>query len=77
MTQTIAVQIRPDGSVQALDSGVPLPIGKAYLTWETEISSDVEDVWSGAEMLQLSEAAFSDWLTPEEDEAWAHLQQAR
>lgn len=46
-----------------------LPVGRALLTL---LKPPVD------EALQLAEAALAeDWLKPEEDEAWAHLQPAR
>lgn len=64
--------------------GVRIP--KALLE-EAELVDDIEitvvdgdirisavEPQTGGTFLLLSESALSEWLSPEEDEAWAHLQ---
>lgn len=66
MTRTIEVEVDDAGRICPLEASAQLPRGRALLTWETE---------NEHEMALLSETALaSDWLRPEEDEAWAHLQ---
>ncbi|MGD7035686.1 hypothetical protein [Methylotuvimicrobium buryatense] len=66
MLQTIEVRIDDDGHVFPLKSSEKLPVGYALLTLLEPINY---------ESALLSEQALSeDWLKPEEDEAWAHLQ---
>ena len=66
MLQTIEVQIDYDGIVHPIESNDKLPAGRAFLTL-LEPSSN--------ETAFLSERALAeDWLKPEEDEAWEHLQ---
>ncbi len=64
MTKIIEVEIDDAGTIRPLEA-TQLPKGRAYLTW-----ASAEDV-SG---LILSERSMSDWLSPDEDEAWAYLQ---
>ncbi len=66
MTRTIEVEIDAHGGVHPVEPTSILPQGRALLTWETHTIPDAT---------QLSEASLArDWLRPEEDEAWAHLQ---
>lgn len=70
MLQTIEVEIDATGHVHPLEPIFKLPVGRALLTL---LNSSVED-----ETLQLAEPALAeDWLKPEEDAAWAHLQPAK
>jgi hypothetical protein len=65
MTMTLEVEILPDGTIHPL-SPTKLPAGRATLSWNSP-----ED----HECYILSEAALAtDWLRPEEDEAWAEWQ---
>ena len=69
MLQTIEVEIDASGRIHPLEPMQSLPIGRALLTL---LNPPVD------EALQLAEAALAeDWLRPEEDEAWAHLQPAK
>jgi hypothetical protein len=69
MLRTIEVEIGSDGQVRPLENVGPLPPGRALLTLMT-IDAD-ETIW-------LAESALAeDWLRPEEDAAWAHLQSDR
>ena len=69
MLQTIEVEIDATGHIHPLEPVQSLPVGRALLTL---LKPPVD------EALQLAEAALAeDWLKPEEEEAWAHLQPAR
>jgi hypothetical protein len=69
MLQTIEVEIDATGHIHPLEPVQTLPAGRALLTL---LKPPVD------EALQLAEAALAeDWLKPEEDAAWAHLQPAR
>lgn len=69
MLQTIEVEIDVQGHLHRVGGGGPLPAGRALLTLLTPPAN---------EAALLSEAALAkDWLNPEEDAAWAHLQPAK
>ena len=69
MLQTIEVEIDATGHIHPLEPVQALPVGCALLTL---LKPSVD------EALQLAEAALAeDWLKPEEEEAWAHLQPVR
>ena len=69
MLQTIEVEIDATGHIHPLEPLYKLPVGRALLTL---LNSSVD------EALQLAEPALAkDWLKPEEDAAWAHLQPAK
>lgn len=69
MLQTIEVEIDASGHVHPLEPISKLPVGRALLTL---LNSSVD------ETLQLAEHALAeDWLKPQEDAAWAHLQPAK
>ena len=69
MLQTIEVEIDASGQVHPLEPLIRLPPGRALLTLLDEQAN---------ETALLAEAALAeDWLKPEEDEAWAHLQSAK
>jgi len=68
MGRIIEVEIDEAGSIHPVHPAIKLPRGRAFLTWTSP-----ED----ASGLLLSESALSDWLTPEEDAAWAYLQPDR
>jgi hypothetical protein len=66
MLQTIEVEIDSNGHIQPVEPMSRLPVGRALLTLLTPPAD---------ETALLAEAALAeDWLKPEEDEAWAHLQ---
>jgi hypothetical protein len=66
MLQTIEVEVDASGHVRALEPVGKLPVGRALLTFLPSTEDD------GA---RLSERALAeDWLRPEEEAAWAHLQ---
>lgn len=68
MTRTVEVEIDESGAIHPVDPNLKLPKGRAFLAWP-----ESEDISPAL----MSEKAFADWLRPEEDEAWAHLQPAR
>jgi hypothetical protein len=69
MLQTIEVEIDATGHIHPLEPLSKLPVGRALLTL---LNPPVD------EALQLAEPALAeDWLKPEEDAAWAHLQSAK
>jgi len=66
MLQTFEVEIDADGHVRALEPLGRIPPGRALLTLLPQ---------SENEAAFLAESALArDWLRPEEDAAWAHLQ---
>jgi hypothetical protein len=66
MLQTIEVEIDARGHIHPLEPLPKLPAGRALLTL---LNSSLN------ESALLAEPALAeDWLKPEEDEAWAHLQ---
>ena len=69
MLQTIEVQIDNNGIVHPLERNVKLPVGRALLTLLEPV--DLETA------LLSEQALAADWLKPEEEEAWAHLQSVR
>lgn len=69
MLRTIKVLLKPDGTVQLLE---PVLLGTPRQALLTILEDGDEDT------LLLSEAALADdWSRPEEDAAWAFLQQVR
>ncbi len=65
MKRTVEVEIDEAGQIHLLDPSLKLPQGRAVLAWPEN-----EDIYPAL----MSEEALSDWLRPEEDEAWAYLQ---
>jgi len=66
MLQTIEVEIDARGHIHPVEPLPKLPAGRALLTL---LNSSLN------ESALLAEPALADdWLNPEEDEAWAHLQ---
>jgi hypothetical protein len=66
MLHTIEVEIDANGRVRAVQPSEHVPTGRALLTI---LAPEVD------EAAVLAEAALAeDWMKPEEDEAWAHLQ---
>jgi hypothetical protein len=66
MLQTIEVEIDANGRDHPLEPLSRLPAGRALLILLTPV---------GDETALLAEAALAEnWLSPEEDAAWAHLQ---
>jgi hypothetical protein len=69
MLRTIEVEIDEAGRVRALEHVGKLPAGRALLTFLPTAEDD---------SARLSEPTLAeDWLKPEEDSAWAHLQPGR
>lgn len=66
MLQTIEVEIDVNGHLRSLEPQVRVPPGRALLTLLNPATE---------ETAFLAEAALAqDWLKPEEDLAWEHLQ---
>lgn len=69
MVRTIEVEVDATGEIHIVEPACRLPQGRAQLTWESPGSQ---------EAISLSETSLAeDWLKPEEDAAWAHLQPAK
>ena len=67
MSRSVPVEVNANGEIRA-EPGSVIPPGRALLTWELQ---------DNQETLHLSEQSLAeDWLRPEEDDAWAHLQPA-
>jgi hypothetical protein len=69
MLQTIEVEIDEQGLVHPREPAMRVPAGRALLTL---LGPRLDE---GA--LLAERALAEDWLRPEEDEAWAHLQPGR
>ena len=69
MLRTIEVEIDSAGQLRVLEPIGQLPAGRALLTLLTPERDDA--------ILLAQPALAEDWLRPEEDEAWAHLQPAK
>jgi hypothetical protein len=71
MFRTVEAVIDEQGVVKLLEP-IQLPASSRALVTilDQEVGPD------GDEPARLSEASLSDWNRPEEDEAWAYLQQA-
>lgn len=70
MVQTVEAVIDSAGRIRLLED-VSLPKGRRALVTVLEEVAEVDDFESAF----LSEEALAeDWLRPEEDEAWSHLQ---
>ncbi len=66
MTNSVVVEIDSAGRIQPVEPATPLPKGRALLVW----AHNPEE-----ELLLLAEPALAaNWLSEEEDDAWAHLQ---
>lgn len=73
MIRTVEAVIDEDGNVRLLEPVHPSKARRALVT-----ILDEQPVARVSETALLSEAALAqDWNRPEEDEAWAHLQQVR
>ncbi|OFW05901.1 MAG: hypothetical protein A3I61_06375 [Acidobacteria bacterium RIFCSPLOWO2_02_FULL_68_18] len=73
MIRTVEAVIDEDGSVRLLEPIQPSRARRALVT-----ILDEQPTTHVSETALLSEAALAqDWSRPEEDEAWAHLQQVR
>jgi hypothetical protein len=65
MGRAIEVEIDEAGEIHTVNPDLKLPQGRAILTWATN-----DDLYPAL----MSEKSLEDWLSPEEDAAWAHLQ---
>jgi hypothetical protein len=73
MIQTVEAVVSPEGAVRLLK---PMRMAGARRALVTILEE--EPVPYASECALLSEAALAeDWNRPEEDHAWAHLQQAQ
>ncbi|MGL6096863.1 MAG: hypothetical protein ACRC7O_13835 [Fimbriiglobus sp.] len=68
MIQTVEAIVDADGRVRLLGTVQITGSRRAFVTVLEEPSSAAGDT------ALLAEPALSDWLRPEEDAAWAHLQ---
>ena len=69
MIKSVEVEVEDAGQIHSLEPTQAISVGRELLSWEST---------EGNESYLLSEAAFAeDWLRPEEDDAWVHLQPAR
>ncbi len=66
MFQTIEINIDENGVIHPVEANIKLPSGRALLTLLEPIIYETE--------LLSEQSLAKEWLTPEEDEAWAHLQ---
>jgi hypothetical protein len=66
MLHTIEVEIDANGHIRPLGAVGRLPPGRALLTLLNSTEDDA--------LLMAESALAEDWLRPEEDAAWAHLQ---
>lgn len=69
MLQTIEVEIDGKGRIHPVEPMQRLPVGRALLTLLSP-PADETALLAGAALAE-------DWLRPEEDEAWEHLQPGR
>ena len=69
MMKTIVVEIDAQGGIHPLEPLLRLPPGRALLTLLESAAGDAA--------LLAESALAEDWLRPEEDAAWAHLQPAK
>lgn len=70
MLTTIEVTIDKTGHLHSVESGQAIKPGRALLTW-------LEPDAAHEPALMAETALKQDWLNPEEDAAWAHLQQGK
>lgn len=68
MARTVEGFIADDGSIHLLEPVALAPSSRVLVTI-LDVPSRPDDV------VRLAEAALSDWDRPEEDAAWAHLQE--
>ena len=66
MLRTLEVEIDAQGQIHPLEPMERLPAGRALLTLLTPIVDDAT--------LLAEPALAADWLKPEEEAAWKHLQ---
>lgn len=70
MLTTIEVKIDKTGHLHPVEAGQTIKPGRALLTW-------LEPDTTHEPALMAESALAQDWLNPEEDAAWAHLQQGK
>jgi hypothetical protein len=69
MPKSMKVEIDQAGHIHPTEPSAVIPRGQAVLSWPDDAAGLT---------FQLSERSFAeDWLNPEEDAAWAHLQPAK
>ena len=73
MIQTVEAVIDSAGRVRLLED-VPLPEGRRALV---TILDEKADIGTFEPALLGEESLAEDWLRPEEDQAWSHLQSER
>ena len=73
MLQTLEVEIEANGHLRLLDSAQVLRPGRALLTLLEPLPEPLDT----AACHWAESALAEDWLKPEEDAAWAHLQSAQ
>ncbi len=73
MMRTVEAEIDVKGNVRLLEQVQPRTACRALVT----ILEDHRVVQAPESALLSEEALAHDWNRPEEDEAWAHLQQVR
>lgn len=75
MLKSVRAIIDESGAVRILE---PVKLDRPMMAILTVLDDEEElDAAGASETAILSEAALDDWNRPEEDEAWAHLQQGR
>ena len=67
MLTTIEVTIDKIGHLHPVESSLPIKPGRALLTW-------LEPDAAHEPALMAESALAQDWLNPDEDAAWPHLQ---
>jgi hypothetical protein len=73
--KSVRAIIDETGAVRILE---PFKVDRPMMAILTVLDDEEETDGTGpSETAILSEAALQDWNRPEEDEAWAHLQQDR
>jgi len=74
MMQTVQAVINKNGKVRLLEN---VQISKPRRALVTILDEEVFDEIPNITALLSEQALATDWNRPEEDEAWAHLQQVR
>lgn len=75
MLKSVRAIIDESGAVRILE---PIKLDRPMMAILTVLDDEADlDATDASETAILSEAALEDWNRPEEDEAWAHLQQGR
>ena len=66
---SVEVEVDATGAIHPVHAETKLPEGRAILVWPEEHPA--------LGLLMSEKSLAKDWLRPEEDEAWAHLQPAK